>query len=82
MMDHLPTATVQCAICKGTGVIEKLGCDACDGSGRVLVVAPAIPCPRCNGTGLSHNRDPLSRSLKCAVCVGAGWARVIWDRCG
>jgi DnaJ-class molecular chaperone len=82
MADDLPTETVSCALCKGTGQIEKLRCEACDGNGQLLVVAPAIPCPRCNGTGVSHNRDPLSRSMKCAVCVGAGWARIVWDQPG
>jgi DnaJ-class molecular chaperone len=79
MADNLPTATVQCASCKGTGGIEKLRCHACDGNGHLLVVAPAIPCPRCSGTGISPNRDPLLGSQTCAVCVGAGWARIVWS---
>lgn len=82
MADKLPTASVQCAICKGLGAIEDVRCEACDGDGQLLVVAPAIPCPRCNGTGISPKRDPLSRSQKCTVCVGAGWARIVWNQTG
>lgn len=78
MEDKLPTAAVQCAICKGTGAIESLRCDACEGSGQLLVVAPAIPCPRCHGTGLSPGKETLARAQNCAVCVGAGWARIVW----
>lgn len=80
MVGELPTATVHCALCKGAGVIGKLRCEACEGNGKLVVVAPAIPCPRCNGTGLSPNKDPLSRSQTCSVCVGAGWARIVWDQ--
>jgi DnaJ-class molecular chaperone len=38
------------------------------------VVKPAIPCPRCNGTG-KDDQAGLGHGLHaCVVCQGAGWA--------
>jgi DnaJ-class molecular chaperone len=80
MAINLPTETVKCATCQGTGAMQVLKCGACDGKGQILVAAPPIPCPRCKGTGKSSESDMLSRSQTCAVCLGTGWARIIWDQ--
>jgi DnaJ-class molecular chaperone len=79
MAANLPTDAVDCVTCKGAGLIAGRPCDACEGKGSLLVAAPAIACPRCKGTGKASERDSLSLSKHCTVCLGTGWARIIWD---
>ena len=80
MVNNLPIEAVECATCQGMGVTPIRNCGSCDGRGKILVAAPAIACPRCKGTGKSSETDMISWSQRCAVCLGTGWARIIWDQ--
>jgi DnaJ-class molecular chaperone len=72
---------VGCALCKGGGAISGGQCPACDGLGSVSAVKPAIPCPRCKGTGESDpEAETFYASNHCLVCRGSGWAMVEWSK--
>lgn len=77
--DDLLTDTVDCATCKGLASLPGGPCQACDGRGTLLVVAPPIACPRCKGSGEASAEDSLSLSKNCLACRGTGWSRIIWD---
>ena len=52
-----------CPICQGSG---KLGCQNCDGSGKVFwpgVSGKNYPCPSCGGSG----------KAECFLCKGIGF---------
>ncbi len=62
---------VTCAFCQGHGtdpfsVMSALSvCSACQGTGRLLVTAPHVPCAYCAGSG-------SYKTYRCSVCGGAG----------
>jgi DnaJ-class molecular chaperone len=61
-----------CVWCEGSGRDDSAGCEACGGSGKVLVRHPAQRCEACRGTGVETDRI-LNRSPRCASCRGSGW---------
>jgi DnaJ-class molecular chaperone len=68
---------VQCAACKGSGILDGESCCGCDGKGKVRVATPPRTCPRCNGTGLNPDRGTLYGTTLCPVCSGCGWALLL-----
>src|SRR5215813_12344909 len=70
---------VRCLLCGGTGTHASI-CDACGGSGFVLVfgespVPAARPCQNCGGSGYPGRSCPMcngSGSTTCMRCVGLG----------
>ncbi|AKB26285.1 hypothetical protein MSMTP_2816 [Methanosarcina sp. MTP4] len=56
-----------CSLCKGAGHTGSRICEACGGSGTVLVAQPARNCPLCGGAGY------LGTDI-CRACGGSGWA--------
>ncbi|MCQ1534602.1 transcriptional regulator [Methanosarcina sp. KYL-1] len=60
-------APEKCFLCKGAGHAEGKTCEACGGSGNVLVAQPPRICPLCNGSG--HTEIGI-----CRACGGSGWA--------
>ena len=69
--------TAMCAFCQGKGtdpfdVLSKLSvCQVCGGRKEVTILAPAIKCVFCGGTGV--HRD---QRLTCLVCGGKGMVSV------
>ena len=70
--------TAPCAICHGTGRVEKtssLTCVACDGLGAVEADADAVPCPDCGGSGRAVDCPDYpwpDSPLGCVRCLGSG----------
>ena len=65
--------TAKCAFSQGKptdpfGLLSKVSkCQVCGGRGEVTVLAPAIKCAFCHGSGV--HRD---QRLPCVVCSGKG----------
>jgi len=67
-----------CGLCRGNGTDSHQPCPACHGQGTVLVLQPALHCPRCGGDGKAKTSDQaFYYSLLCVVCQGTGWARTL-----
>jgi Domain of unknown function (DUF4118) len=61
----------ECALCSGSGKLNKDDCSACAGLGHVLVEPPYIICPHCRGTGKPIAGAPYLKV--CPLCEGCGW---------
>jgi hypothetical protein len=61
------TTTIDCLVCRGTGLVtldgETQKCAKCNGSGEV-------PCPKCGGDG----------NITCVACNGSKgeWVECVW----
>ncbi len=75
-----------CGFCGGKGHLGKartglftkeyVVCDACNGSGSVMVASPARKCGLCDGKG-SHfggKRIRIENYQRCSACQSTGWA--------
>jgi DnaJ-class molecular chaperone len=64
---------ITCRFCKGTGrdpfdLLSELAiCQVCEGTGKVRIEEPAIPCACCKGTGVYHGTR-----ITCTICKGKG----------
>jgi DnaJ-class molecular chaperone len=64
-----------CASCDGLGTgQDHQPCQPCRGKGRILVIYPSTPCPRCSGSGKPESGNFWAVD-RCVVCQGTGW---IW----
>jgi len=74
-----------CAYCNGGALVkEQAKCPACNGKGRIKVVAPPLKCPRCGGSGTTAGEALFSLipNNLCIICRGTGWVLTEFHICG
>lgn len=72
-VDTIRTSSRKCAQCEGTGVVQVIECEDCDGDGYFQHGSHDYDCKECNGVG---HKNETGIGERCDECGGSGKSEV------
>lgn len=72
-VDTIRTSSHKCAQCEGTGVVQVIECEDCDGDGYFQHGSHDYDCKECNGVG---HKNETGIGERCDECGGSGKSEV------
>lgn len=72
-VDTIRTSSRKCAQCEGTGVVQVIECEDCDGDGYFQHGSHDYDCKECNGVG---HKNTTGIGEQCDECGGSGESEV------